>query len=120
MYYLEILLKPDDEKEKMSLQFVKDLVNDGVDVNYCNSDQNNALFLAIKLESEELVKYLLEMNANIKQINEDGYSVFHMVSRNENSEVLRILAQKFDGTLTASLALFYVFFLSKRILWKSL
>ena len=47
--YLKILMEHDHEGEDINFQFIEEMLSYDVDINYCDDDQENALFYVGKV-----------------------------------------------------------------------
>ena len=94
LFYIDNVIK---NEESVDFDFVNELVKKGVALNYLDNNRENVLYMAVRSENEELVKFCLSNNVNAKQRNNFGWNVFHVASKNCNSGIVKLLAEKFDS-----------------------
>ena len=113
--YLTYLTNSEHKNEEVSLVFVKNLVDEGSDVNYSNANLENSLTFvnikffklkrylylfylkAIQLGDEQLVEYLLEKGVQFNRSSKsEGFNVFHMIAKYENINIMKLIVDKFQ------------------------
>ena len=72
-------LELDDAINKADLDKVKQLIEKGADIEYCDPFGNTPLLNAAWVASRELVIHLLSIGANINHVNKDGQTAIEMV-----------------------------------------
>ncbi|MGC1181383.1 ankyrin repeat domain-containing protein [Legionella sp.] len=77
--------------QNADLPTVKKLVNQRVDIEFCGANGYTPLLMAVKQESFELVKFLLDQNANPASTTDDGVDAFSLTT---NSKIQELLNQK--------------------------
>ena len=68
----------------------------GANINLANNNGETPLMHALSTESHNLVKYLLDNNADINAINNDGVSVWDMAIELNNKAILDLLRTAFE------------------------
>lgn len=63
------------------LQALRDFLIKGIDINAKDGQGNTPLMIAVRFNHKELVKYLLERNANSLEKNQQGCNVFSLAKR---------------------------------------
>lgn len=72
-------LELDDAINKADLDKVKQLLEKGADIEYCDPFGNTPLLNAAWVASEELATYLLSIGANINHINNEGQTALELI-----------------------------------------
>ena len=72
-------------------QTLKELIEDGIDVNAKNENGNTALHLAAEWGVDYWVAVLLQHGADIDAINQDGNTALHLAAKNEEIDCVEIL-----------------------------
>ena len=65
----------------------------GVDISNCNSEGYNAFTYAVKYGHNDMVKFLLEHNADPSIIDNRGYNAFHTAVENQYRDLCELLLQ---------------------------
>lgn len=77
--------------QRGNLQAVRQLINQGSDVNASQADGTTALLWAAEANNLELVRVLIEAGANVTAANVAGASPLLLASQNGNAELLKLL-----------------------------
>ena len=62
--------------------------------NYRDMENNSNLYIAVKNNSIELVKYFLSKNYNLNNVNEKGQTALHLACELGNEEIINLLVEK--------------------------
>ncbi len=62
--------------------------------NYKDFYNNSSLHIAVKKNSIEMVKYLLDKNCDINDINKNGETVLHIACRSGYDDIIKLLLEK--------------------------
>lgn len=73
------------------VNLVNKLYTLGYDLNYVNTQGENALFAAVDARELDMVQFLLDMNVDIDQINEDGQTCLHYACNNDDKAMVQLL-----------------------------
>ena len=81
-----------DAVYKNNSLFVKDIYNQGVDVDYKDKHGTNALLISSFKSYTEICKYLIQVaKVNVNARNKDGTTALHNVCENGNEEIVKLL-----------------------------
>ncbi len=74
-----------------SLEFIKKIIDAGVDVNYRDSDGDTALMLSSKSRGEEIIELVLQSGAKIDLQNNSGYTALMYACIYNNPDIIEFL-----------------------------
>ena len=88
-----------DAVYKNNSLFVKDIYNQGVDVDYKDKHGTNALLISSFKSYTEICKYLIQVaKVNVNARNKDGTTALHNVCENGNEKIVKLLI-KYDARM---------------------
>ena len=99
-YKILSLNKINGEKKDISLfnTMIKDDPNLESDIinnkNYKDFYNNSSLHIAVKKNSIEMVKYLLDKNCDVNDINKNGETALHIACRSGYDDIIKLLLEK--------------------------
>ena len=77
--------------ENNDLEFIKNLVKDGVDIEAKNIYGNTPLMWAVCEDNLEIIKFLIEQGANPKAINNEGEKAIDIARIGNYIEIIKYL-----------------------------
>jgi ankyrin repeat protein len=80
--------------EKGNLGKVKQLIENGADLQVKNEDKQTALYIAAKNNQFAILKYLIEQGANIQAKEKDNWSILHRAVESNHLSMVRYLIEK--------------------------
>jgi len=81
--------------ENGSLDIIKFLLENGVDIN-SQTEENNALLVAIKNRKKETIDFLIENRIDLKYRNKDGENFLMILTKYGNFEIFSFVIEKLD------------------------